>query len=142
MIPPSKTWGDVQEGETLPVQTRKMTRLGIIAMAFAARDFLPPVHVDPEVARASGLPDVNLNIISTGGLIEKFLTAWAGPAGRIKRMKYTIGAGVFPGNTLTASGRVKRKFIENGEPLVEIECMLSVEAGAHAAGTALMVLPG
>lgn len=138
---PSKSWNEVREGESLPVQTRRMTRLGIIAMAFAARDFLPPVHVDPEFARASGLPDVNLNIISTGGLIEKFLTGWAGPLGRIKRMKYSIGAGVFPGDTLISSGRVKRKFIENGEHLVEIEYALSVASGPHATGTAVIALP-
>ncbi len=137
----SKFWNEVEEGENLPPQTHRMTRVGIIAMAFAARDFLPPVHIDPESARASGLPDVNLNIISTGGLIEKCLTGWAGPLGRIKRMKYTIGAGVFPGDTLTFSGHVKRKLIENGEHLVEIEYTLSVAAGPHASGTALIALP-
>ena len=137
----SKPWHKVREGEELPTRTLRMTRLGIIAMAFAARDFFPPVHVDPEAARAAGLPDVNLNIISTGALIEKFLTGWTGPLGRIQRLKYSIGAGVFPGDTLTASGRVRRKFIENGQHLVEIEYTLSVEAGAHATGTAVMALP-
>ncbi|MBM3133541.1 MAG: hypothetical protein FJZ95_11010 [Chloroflexi bacterium] len=137
----SRSWNAVNEGEALPVQTRQMTRVAIIAMAFAARDFLPPVHVDPEIARSMGLKDVNLNIISTGGLIEKYLTGWSGPKGKLRRMKYAIGAGVFPGDTLTHTGKVAKKYVADGEHLVDIEYTLSVASGPHAMGTATMALP-
>ena len=141
MVPDSKCWNDIQEGDELPVKTRNITRVDVIAMAFAARDFLPPLHIDHEVAQAAGLKDINVNMIATGGLIGKYLTDWSGPEGRLKRMKYNLSNSVYPGDSLTQTGRVVKKYIDGEEHLVDVEYSFSVPAGPHAWGTATMVLP-
>ncbi len=134
-------WEQVQEGDDLPVATRDITRVDVIAMAFAARDFLPPLHIDHEVAQEAGLKDVNVNIIATGGLIGKYLTDWSGSEGRLKRMEYRLSVSVFPGDTLTQNGRVLKKYVEGDELLVDVEYSFSVPDGLHAWGTATLVLP-
>lgn len=137
----SRSWDEVREGEDLPVVSRPFSRVDVIAMAFAARDFLPPLHVDHEVAQAAGLKDVNVNIIATGGLIGKYLTDWSGPWGMLKRMKYDIGTSIFPGDRLTQTGRVVKKYVQGGEHLVDLQFYFTVPDGPHTTGTATLSLP-
>lgn len=136
----SMYWDDVKEGEELPVHTRAITRTTIVATAIATRDF-QPVHHDHEAAQKEGAKDIFLNIISTGGLIGKFLTDWSGPEGRLKKISIKLGATVFPGDTLTAGGKVNKKYAQGGEHLVDIDFHFSVAIGPHAWGTATMALP-
>lgn len=137
----SRYWEDVREGDEIPPAARRLSRVDIIAMAFAARDFLPPVHVDPDAARAAGLRDVNLNIIATGGLIGKYLTDWSGPEGVLRRMEYRLATPVYPDDTLAETGKVVKKYTSGGERLVDVEYAFSVPEGPHAWGTATLALP-
>ncbi|MFC2027294.1 acyl dehydratase [Chloroflexota bacterium] len=137
----TKYWDDVSEGEDLPHQTQEITRASVIAMAFAARDFYPPVHFDHEAAQEAGLNDVNVNIIATGGLVSKYLTDWSGPKGKLKNLQYQLGLSVYPGDILTYSGNVIRKSADGDENVVDVEYKLSVAAGVHAWGAATLVLP-
>ncbi len=137
----SRYWEDVKEGDELPAATRLITRVDVIAMAFAARDFLPPLHIDHEVAQEAGLKDINVNIIATGGLISKYLTDWSGPECMLRRMEYRLSLSVYPGDTLTQSGRVVKKYNAGEEYLVDVEYSFSVPDGPHAWGTATLALP-
>ena len=92
-------------------------------------------------ARGKGAKDIFLNILSTGGLVGKYMTDWSGPEGELKKMTIKLGATVFPGDTLTSGGKVVRKSVEGSQHLVDVEFNLSVEMGPHAWGTAIMVLP-
>ncbi|MCX6000100.1 MAG: MaoC/PaaZ C-terminal domain-containing protein [Chloroflexi bacterium] len=140
MMDESRPWNNIKEGDGLPVETRRITRVDVVAMAFATRDFLPPVHIDHEVAQAAGLKDINVNIIATGGLISKYLTDWSGPKGVLKSMKYSLATSVYPGDTLTQTGKVMKRYTEGGQHLVDVEYSFSVAAGVHAWGTATLVL--
>jgi len=133
-------WEDVKEGDGLPEQRRHVTRTTIIATAIATRDF-QPVHHDHEAAQREGARDIFLNIISTGGFVGKYLTDWSGPGGELKKMSIRLGATVFPGDTLTAGGKVAKKYKEGGEHRVDVEFHFSVASGPHAWGTATMALP-
>lgn len=133
-------WDDVGEGDELPPVTREITRTTIIATAIATRDFTP-VHHDHEAAQREGAQDIFLNILSTGGFVGKYLTDWSGPEGELKRMTIRLGATVFPGDTLTSSGKITRKYTEGDDHLVDVGFNLSVAMGPHAWGTATMVLP-
>jgi len=137
----SRSWDEVQPGDELPVMSHRISRVDVVAMAFAARDFLPPLHIDHEVAQAAGLKDINVNIIATGGLIGKYLTDWSGPQGVLKRMEYKLSTSVYPGDTLTQTGRVVKKYADGEQHLVDLEYNFTVPAGPHAWGTATMALP-
>jgi acyl dehydratase len=133
-------WEDVTEGDALPAATREITRTTIVATAIATRDFTP-VHHDHEAAQENGAKDIFLNILSTGGFVQKFLTDWSGPRGGVKKMAINLGATVFPGDTLTSGGKITKKYIEGDTHLVDVDFNLLVEMGPHAWGTATMWLP-
>jgi len=133
-------WDDVGEGDELPVATREITRTTIIATAIATRDFTP-VHHDHEAAQRDGAKDIFLNILSTGGLVGKYLTDWSGPEGELKKITIRLGATAFPGDTLTSTGKIAKKYTEGDQHLVDVDFNLSVAMGPHAWGTATMALP-
>jgi len=133
-------WDDVGEGDELPVATREITRTTIVATAIATRDFTP-VHHDHEAAQREGAKDIFLNILSTGGFVGKYLTDWSGPEGELKKITIRLGATVFPGDTLTSTGKIAKKYTEGDQHLVDVDFNLSVAMGPHAWGTATMALP-
>ena len=133
-------WNDVNEGDELPAQTREITRTTIVATAISTRDF-ELVHHDHEAAHKAGAQDIFLNILSTGGFIGKYITDWTGPEGRLKKIDIKLGATVYPGDTLTSTGKVAKKYQDGDQNLVDVEYALSVAMGPHAWGTVTMVLP-
>jgi len=133
-------WDDIAEGDELPAQSRDITPLTIVSTAIASRDF-QDVHHDYAAARSKGAKDIFLNILSTGGLVGKYMTDWSGPDGEMKKMTIKLGTTVFPGDTLVSGGKVTRKYIEGDDHLVDVDFNLSVEMGPHAWGTVTMVLP-
>ncbi|MFO8011534.1 MAG: hypothetical protein R6U89_12135 [Dehalococcoidia bacterium] len=139
----TRSWKDINEGDELPVFQRNISRIEVVAMAFAARDFhaVSAVHADHEIAQAAGLKDVNVNIISAGGLIEKYLTDWSGPKAVLKRLKYNIGLSAYPGDTLVHTGRVTGKYTEDGQHLVDIEYAVAVADGPFTWGNATLAFP-
>jgi acyl dehydratase len=140
MTAKSTCWDDIKEGDELAVQTREITATTIVSTAIASRDF-QDVHHDYAAARSKGVKDIFLNILSTGGLVGKYLTDWSGPEGELKKITIKLGATVFPGDTLTSNGKVARKYTDGDAHLVDIEFNLSVAMGPHAWGTATVALP-
>jgi len=136
----SVCWDDIKEGDELPVQARDITATTIVSTAIASRDF-QDVHHDYAAARSKGVKDIFLNILSTGGLVGKYLTDWSGPEGELKKITIRLGATVFPGDTLTNTGKIARKYTEGDQHLVDVDFNLSVAMGPHAWGTATMALP-
>lgn len=136
----SVCWDDIKEGDELPVQTREITATTIVSTAIASRDF-QDVHHDYAAARSKGVKDIFLNILSTGGLVGKYLTDWSGPEGELKKITIRLGATVFPGDTLISTGKITQKYTEGDQHLVDVDFNLSVAMGPHAWGTATMVLP-
>ena len=133
-------WGDVGVGDELPVLELPMTATRIVAGAIATRDFMP-VHHDRDYANVQGAPDIFMNIISTNAYCCRFLTDWAGPEAMIKRLAVRLGVPVFPGSTLTFTGRVASTQQHDGEGLVEVEFRAANDLGDHVTGTATVSLP-
>jgi len=133
-------WNDVKEGDELPVHKREITRTTVIATAIATRDFTP-VHHDHEAAHKSGASDIFLNILTTGGFIGKYLTDWSGPEGQLKKIAIRLGATCYPGDTLTSTGKVVKKYVAGDQHLVDVDYNFTVAMGPHAWGTATIALP-
>lgn len=133
-------WGEVKEGQKLPTLVKEVTATTVIAGAIASRDFMP-VHHDKDFAQKQGIPDIFFNILTTGGWVGKYLTDWSGPEAELKRVDIRLGMPCFPGNTLTWNGTVVKKYVENGEHLVDVEYEGNVPMGNHARGVVTMVLP-
>lgn len=118
-------------GDKLPDLDIPITALQIVSGAIATQDF-ENVHHDKAAAQAAGTPDIFMNILTTNGLVGRYLTDWAGAEARLKRIKLRLGAPNFPGDTMTLSGKVSA----NENDIVEIEFKGKNGLGNHVTGVA------
>ena len=75
----------VEVGDALPQLSIDITPSLIVGGAIASRDFTP-VHHDVAAAQAQGMQNVFMNILTTNGLVGRYVTDWAG-AGRPARRR-------------------------------------------------------
>ncbi len=117
-------------GDALPALEVPLTRSLIVAAAIASRDY-QDVHHDPERARERGAPDVFMNILTTNGLVGRFVTDWAGPDAEVKRIKIRLGVPNYPGDSMTLSGTVSA--VDGARVTVDVRGANSL--GDHVTGT-------
>jgi uncharacterized protein len=117
--------GSVGEGPSaLPSLEIALTPTFVISTALATRDFTP-VHHDTELARAQGSKDIFLNILTTMGLVERFVTDWA-PDANLAAISVRLGVPAYAGDTLVFSGRMLDE--------TTIEVRGAVSLGDHVTG--------
>ena len=136
----SKTiaFNGVGVGSKLPELPIEITTTMIVAGALASRDFTP-VHHDRSAAQAQGMQDVFMNILTTNGLVGRYVTDWAGPDAVIKSVAIKLGAPNLPGDTMRLTGTVKAK--DEREGVVELEITGKNSWGDHVTGTVRVALP-
>ncbi|GII02688.1 MaoC family dehydratase [Planobispora takensis] len=130
------TEDQVEIGSSLPELSIELTPTAIVSTALATMDFTP-VHHDVEGARAQGSKDIFLNILTTMGLVERYVTDWAGPEALVRGINVKLGVPAYAGDTLTFTGTVVGR--EAGEFTVEVRGRVSL--GDHASGTVRFALP-
>lgn len=121
---------DCAVGEELPESIVPITRALIVAGALATRDF-QDVHHDAVQAVARGSKDIFMNILTTNGLVGQFVSAWAGPAATVRRIKVRLGAPNYPGDDMHLSGTVSGK---DGDT-IEVTVRGRNSLGEHVNGT-------
>ena len=92
-------------GTTLPALTIEATPTFVVATALATRDF-QDVHHDRDLAQAKGSKDIFVNILTDTGLVERFVTDWAGPNARIRSIALKLGVPWYAYDTVTFTGEV------------------------------------
>ena len=132
----SRKLSDVSVGDELPELQIPLTTSLIVSGAIASRDFTP-VHHDRAAAQASGMPDVFMNILTTNGLVGRYVTDWAGPDARIRNVKIKLGTPNTAGDTMTLNGSVTSK--EGDEVTVELAGKNSW--GDHVTASVRVALP-
>jgi acyl dehydratase len=128
----------VQVGDTLPELPIPITVTLVVGGALASRDYTP-VHHDKAAAQAQGMADVFMNILTTNGLVGRYVTDWAGPDAVVKNVAIKLGAPNLPGDTMKMVGSVKSKDDAAGELVVEIAGKNGW--GNHVTGTVRLALP-
>jgi acyl dehydratase len=136
----TKRFDDVRVGDELPVLEVPITRTLIVAGAIASRDF-QEVHHDAELARERGAPDIFMNILTSNGLVGRFVSDWAGPRAVLKKVHIRLGAPNYPGDTMTLTGRVTAKSADPDGSLVELEVRGANSLGDHVTGNVQLTLP-
>ena len=126
----------VAVGDEPPELAIPLTRTLIVATAIASRDY-QDVHHDPGLAAERGSKDVFMNILTTNGLVERFVRGWAGSAAVIDAIRIRLGAPNYPGDTMVLRGSVSSIDGDRAEVSVRGENAL----GAHVTGTAVLRLP-
>jgi acyl dehydratase len=134
----TRSFDAVQVGDALPELEIPITVTLVVGGALASRDFTP-VHHDRAAAQAQGMSDVFMNILTTNGLVGRFVTDWAGPDALLRRVAIKLGAPNLPGDTMRLVGSVERKDEAAGE--VEVEVTGKNAWGNHVTGTVRLMLP-
>ena len=129
---------DVSVGTALPELPIPITTTMIVAGALASRDFTA-LHHDRSAAQAGGMQDVFMNILTTNGLVGRYVTDWAGPDAVLRRVAIKLGAPNLPGDTMRLTGTVRAKDEDAG--VVEIQIAGSNSWGDHVTGTVVVALP-
>ena len=126
---------EVQVGHELPKLEIPITSLLIVSCAIATQDF-EDVHHDKAAAQAAGTPDIFMNILTTNGIVGRYLTDWAGPSARLKRIQLKLGAPNFPGDTMKLSAQV----VDVDGDLIAVEFKGKNGLGNHVTGSAKLQL--
>ena len=109
-----------------------MTPTFVISTALATRDF-QDVHHDRDQAVARGSQDIFLNILTTTGLVQRYVTDWAGPRALVRAVAIRLGVPCYAGDTLTFSGQVTEFSDQAG--LAASEIVVGWRGGAASATT-------
>ncbi len=128
----------VKVGQELPGLDIPLTTSLIVGAALASRDFTP-VHHDKGAAQRSGVDDVFMNILTTNGLVGRFVTDWAGPDARITRVAIRLGTPNLPGDTMKLRGTVKS--LDAAAGTVEVDVKGANSWGNHVMGTVVVEIP-
>jgi uncharacterized OB-fold protein len=88
---------------TLPDRVIDVTPTFVIASALATRDF-QDVHHDRDRAVTRGARDIFVNILTTTGLVQRYVSAWA-PDAVVRAVSIRLGVPCHAGETLTLSGQ-------------------------------------
>ena len=96
---------DVAPGTALPELAIPITAGAIVAGAIATNDY-ENVHHDKAAAQATGVPDIFMNILTTNGFIQRYVSDWCGNAARIAAVDIRLGAPNFAGDTMRMTGEV------------------------------------
>jgi uncharacterized OB-fold protein/acyl dehydratase len=117
--------------DVLPELAIPLTATTVVTTAIATRDFTP-LHHDVQAARAQGSLDIFLNILTTMGLTQRFVTDWAGPRALVRAIDVRLGAPAYAGDTLTMTGRVTGRGA-GGEVTVQVRGVCG--QGGHVTAT-------
>jgi MaoC like domain len=124
-------------GTVLPELQIDVTPTFVIAGAIATRDF-QDVHHDRARAVERGGKDIFVNILTTTGLVERYVTDWAGPQAIVRQIAIRLGVPCYAGDRLTFSGKVS----QGGARECVVEVVGRCSLGDHVTGTVRIGLGG
>ncbi|GAB7068065.1 MaoC family dehydratase [Mycolicibacterium hodleri] len=125
----------VEVGAKLPELVLYGDPTFIVSTAIATRDY-QDVHHDRDKAQAKGSKDIFVNILTDTGLVERFITDWAGPTARVRSIKLRLGVPWYAYDTVTFSGEVTA--VEDG--LVTVKVVGANSLGDHVIANATLVM--
>ena len=120
----------LEAGQQIPAWSLPMTPTTIVSTAIATRDW-QDVHHDRDIAQAAGSKDIFMNILTSNGMVEKYVVDWLGQDAELKGIAIRLGAPAHPYDTLTFGGTVTA--VEDG--IATIDVVGRVSLGDHVTGT-------
>jgi acyl dehydratase len=127
----------VKAGDRLPELAVDVTARTVIMGASSSRDWQPQHHDHAWAVERAGTRDIFLNTPNQAGWIERYLTDWTGPQGRLGRLRFRMKRPVCPGDRLVFSG-----VVTNAEPgWADLDVTLTVGETVVTECTARVAVP-
>jgi len=127
----------VEVGTKLPEMCLYGDPTFIVSTAIATRDY-QDVHHDRDKAQAKGSKDIFVNILTDTGLVQRYVTDWAGPNAIIKSISLRLGVPWYAYDTVTFRGEVTAI---DGE-LITLKVVGSNSLGDHVIATSTLTIGG
>ncbi|MFD7294136.1 MaoC family dehydratase [Streptomyces sp. NPDC059897] len=124
-----------QVGDELAPLTIPITRTLIVSGAIASRDY-QDVHHDAELAHQKGSPDIFMNILTTNGLVGRYITDHFGPNAVLRKVAIRLGAPNYPGDTMVLTGTIT----EVDGDTTQVRVVGRNGIGNHVTGTVTVVV--
>ncbi len=126
---------NTQVGTKLPELSLYGDPTFIVSTAIATRDY-QDVHHDRDKAQAKGSKDIFVNILTDTGLVQRYITDWAGPNAIIKSIALRLGVPWYAYDTVTFKGEVTA--VEDG--VITLKVVGSNSLGDHVIATATLTI--
>ena len=125
----------VTAGQALPPLSIHADPTFVVSTALATRDF-QDVHHDRDKARQRGSEDISVNILTDTGLVQRYVTDWAGPRAVVRSISLRLGVPWYAYDTLTLAGTVAA--VDDG--LVTVDVVGRNALGDHITAKATLVI--
>jgi acyl dehydratase len=107
-----------------------VTRTDFVRYQGASGD-MNPIHHDEEIAKKAGYSAPLAVGMFQAGALNAWATDWLGPE-NVRRTRMRWKEQVWPGDVLTLSGKIARKYEEGGENKVDLELVCTRQTGGVA----------
>jgi acyl dehydratase len=133
---------DVRAGDELPTLTHAVTSTTVVLGALATRDWRPQHHDFHFATERNGVRDIFLSAPNQAAWLERFVTDWSGPRGRLGRMTFRMRDSVFPGDTMTLTGTVSRVWVDDHQcGWAAVDVTVRADERVCTTGTVQVALP-
>jgi acyl dehydratase len=138
---PKLYFEDVEVGGEIPALVKRPTTKQLVNWSVATQD-PARIHYDKDRAQIMKLPGTVVHGLLKCQWFVQMLTLWIGDDGDLKKVACRFHGMDLPGDTVTCRGRVKKKYVADGQGCVECELCLGNEREEKTTlGTATVVIP-
>lgn len=135
------TFANVKVGDELPALHLNPVDRTTLALFCGASGDHNPIHIDTDVARGAGMPDVFAQGMLGMAWLGRLITGWA-PQSGLRRFDARFQGITQLGNAITCSGKVTEKIQHEDENCVRIALQSANQFGqTKIVGEALVALP-
>ncbi|QRE79656.1 beta-hydroxyacyl-ACP dehydratase [Rhodococcus ruber] len=125
-------------GQALPPLMIRADPTFVVSTALATRDF-QDVHHDRDKAQERGSKDIFVNILTDTGLVQRYITDWAGPRAVLKSISLRLGVPWYAYDSLTLTGTVAA--VED-DGRITVDVVGRNGLGDHITAKAVLVIGG
>jgi acyl dehydratase len=138
----TRTFADVAVGDELPGLSYDVTATTVVVGALATRDWRPQHHDYAFATKRNGVQDIFLNSPNQAAWLERYITDWSGPRGRLGKLGFRMLDSIFPGDTMSFNATVtSAETDDTGCGWVGIEVRVTVGERVCTTATARIALP-
>ena len=124
-------WDALTEGTSpAPMTIGPLTRTDFVRYQGASGD-MNPIHHDETFARAAGYEAPLAVGMFQAGVMATFATSWLGPD-NVRRTRVRWMEQVWPGDVLTFTAKIARRYEDGGERKVDLELACTRQGGGVA----------
>ncbi len=132
---------DVTVGEELPILTKETTIIQMGRWAGASGDY-DPLHYDKATAQEMGFSDTIVQGKLKGAYLTQLVTDWMGTEGWLKKFSCQYRRVDLCRQRMIMKGKVTKKYVRDGEHIVECEIHSETPQGEKTTvGAAVVILP-